>query len=271
MKTADQGINELSMKRVFRLCAKWATFKRLDTVDSEDIGELKQLMTGYGMDIRIWNYISDKNTVTYQIKYDNCTILATVQFVGSIKNGYRPIDISFHDYSDVKARWLNKATNEIESFIKTLVPSNKNNLNTENKQIELFNIYIGGHCLNFAVMLYLVFKDKYHCTIVGRGRTDYEGISRLTKCIIHNQFNHYLLKITDDITGKFEMFDICGRDPVDDYSQKYWISTLKDFEKVCTDVIDNKKEDVGIFKEFDPKSEEFKELCKEWNIPTEYL
>lgn len=167
-------------------------------------------------------------------------------------------------------RWLIKATKEIESFIKTLMPS-KLSSNTYSMKEELIDIYSHGHCLNFAVMLYLVFKDKYHCTIVGRGRTDYEGISRLTKCIIHNQFNHYLLKITDDITGKFEMFDICGRDPVDDYSQKYWISTLKDFEKVCTDVIDNKKEEVGIFKEFDPKSEEFKELCKEWNIPTEYL
>ena len=167
-------------------------------------------------------------------------------------------------------RWLNKATKEIESFIKTLMPS-KLSSNTYSMKEELFDIYTQGHCLNFAVMLYLVFKDKYHCTIVGRGRTDHEGIVGLDKWIKHNQFNHYLLKITDDITDKFEMFDIYGRDIVDDYHHKYWISTFEDFEKVFIDVFDNKKEDVGIFKEFNPKSEEFKELCKEWNIPTEYL
>lgn len=270
MKEIDQMTHELEMKRVFHLCAKWNIFKRLDTIDSEDTSKLKQLMKNYGMDICIWNYFSDKSTVTYQIKYDDFTLLATVLFVGSSTNTYQPIDITFHDFSDIRARWLIKATKEITSFINTLTPS-KVSSGTYSKQEELIDIYSYGHCLNFAVMLYLAFKDKYHCTIVGRGRTDYKCINRLTKCVIHNQFNHYLLKITDDITDKFEMFDICGRDCVDDYSQKYWISTLKDFEKVCTDVIDNKKEDVGIFKEFDPKSEEFKELCKEWNIPTEYL
>lgn len=167
-------------------------------------------------------------------------------------------------------RWLNKATKEIESFIKTLMPS-KLSSNTYSMKEEIFDIYTQGHCLNFAVMLYLVFKDKYHCTIVGRGRTDHEGIVGLDKWIKLNQFNHYLLKVTDDITDKFEMFDIYGRDGVDDYHHKYWISTFEYFENVFIDVFDNKKENVGIFKEFNPKSEEFKELCKEWNIPTEYL
>lgn len=270
MKTVDHSTDGLQMRRVFCLCAKWNTFKRLDTIDSEDAGKLKKLMADYGMDIRIWKYDPAKDAVTYQIKYNDSTIMATVEFVQSIINGYQPFHISFHDYSVANNRWLIKATNEIESFIKTLMPS-KVSSSTYSKQEELIDIYSNGHCLNFAAMLYLVFKEKYHCTIVGRGRTDYKSITRLDEHIKHNQFNHYLLKITDDITGKFEMFDICGRDCVDDYSQKYWISTLEDFEKVRTDVIDNKKEDVGIFKEFNPKSEEFKELCKEWRIPTEYL
>ena len=155
---------------------------------------------------------------------------------------------------------------EIERFIYMLRPTKQcEKLDSWIEQFE--NIYTRGCCLNFAMMLKYVFKDKYKCSIVGRGIVaNNKKLNEIKECVKINQFNHYLLKV--NIEKSYKLFDVYGLDYDYDFNEinktVFWFNSYEEFIRIIKNKTFDKNNWIEVYHEL--SENELKELCKLWSI-----